>query len=64
MSVERKPDDKNGNSKFGLYTARARRKIENLALERGSHVPRMFFVRVADKGVNLDAARKSGRERT
>lgn len=46
MSGERKPNGENGNSKFGLFPAKATRKIENLALERGDHThPRVFFVR-------------------
>jgi len=54
-----------GNSKLGLFAARATQKIENLALDKiGLIHPGVFFVRVANKGVMVDVARKSGREKT
>lgn len=61
-SGERKPKCETGNSKFGQFPLRVARKIENLMLERGAPThPRVFFARVANKGVRVDASRKSGK---
>jgi hypothetical protein len=40
------------------------RKVEERRILAGAPHPRLFFVRVANKGLRLDVARKSGRCRT